>query len=244
MNAEKNHVPMVEKTLDVIEYIAQSSGSVTLSELRRALRISQPSCYRIVQTLLDRAWLERRNGNGFDIAPALARVAEKRRFRVERYRVLNPILNSLVKATGCSVKYSVRDGEDFVNACAAREPESLLTFSEPGHRCSLSIPGSVSVVFLGEESDEALRSLLTPGELRLFSLPIRNYRRLGYSFMEGSSKRKNANPLDIASFPVFRERELLGVVSFLGLPGSMKSRLDTLMKAAVPFFAVIRDTEI
>jgi len=66
---KKNTVPMLEKAMDLLEYIGASDSSVTLPELQKNLGIAQASCYRIASTLLQRGWLEKRSGYRYEIAP-------------------------------------------------------------------------------------------------------------------------------------------------------------------------------
>ena len=56
---KKNTVPILEKALDMLEYIGASSTAVSLPELQENLEIAQASCYRIATTLVRRGWLEK-----------------------------------------------------------------------------------------------------------------------------------------------------------------------------------------
>ena len=88
MKKNKNTIPILEKSLDVMEYIAASETPVRLPELQENLGIAQASCYRIVATLVHRGWLEKYSGNRYEIAAGMARVADKTRFRLEKYKHL------------------------------------------------------------------------------------------------------------------------------------------------------------
>ena len=155
--ANPNRVPILEKAIEIVEYIGAHPERVTQSELQRALGISQASCYRIVATLVERNWLVKVGSRHYDISGGLAAVAKKVAFRLERYRKLQPVLNHLANELGFSVKLSIRDGEEFVNVCAAKPAGEAIVFSEPGFRCPLSEVASVSTVFLAEESRERQR---------------------------------------------------------------------------------------
>jgi len=105
----KNSIPILEKSLDVIEYIAASDTPVRLPELQENPGIAQASCCRIVSTLLQRGWLEKCPGNRCEIAAGLVRVTDKIRFRLEKYKHRQPAMNRLANLTGFSAKLSVPD---------------------------------------------------------------------------------------------------------------------------------------
>lgn len=239
METEKNNVPMLEKALAVLTYIAASPGSVTLPELQKNLGIPYASCYRIVHTLVKSSFLERCGGGGFDIGAELLRTAQKKNFHLEKYRKFQSVLEALVRSCGFAVKISVRTGDSFVNVCAARDPESLLAFSEPGYCAPLGIPASVSTIFLAEEPDDAQKRIVEAGEWPRFVSLLKYYRTHGYCFIRGGRGGDARFPLDTLSFPLRRGGILRAVVSFLGLAGSMCGKQKIIAERAAPFFELL-----
>ena len=222
----KNTVPMLEKALDVLEYIGASDSAVSLPELQENLGIAQASCYRIAVTLVRRRWLEKRSDNRYEIAAGINRAAEKIRFRLERYKHLQPTMNRLADQVGFSMKFSVRDGDEFVNVCSAQCRFGLLNFSDPGFRSPLSELASVSTIFLSESLPEEPRRLLEEDQLDAFAAMQTFYREKGYSFIPGKSGKNAKYPFDTLSLPVRNETgRLLGVVSALSLPGGLADDL-------------------
>ena len=61
--ADSNRIPVLEKAIEVMEYIATHPGAVSRTELQKALGIPQATCYRIVATLAEKGWLEASRGN-------------------------------------------------------------------------------------------------------------------------------------------------------------------------------------
>jgi len=241
MNA-KNNVPMLEKALDVLEYIGSHPTPVTLPELQRSLGIAQASCYRIVMTLLWRNWLEKRSGNRYDIAAGLAAVTDKMRFRLERYQALQPAMNHLANTLGCSGKFSVRDGDEWVNVCSARVATAgAVIFSEPGLRMPLSAPASVGTIFLASADTSEADVLVDDAHRECFRAHLRYYRKHGYCFQPGSTRKDAEYHFDTLSLPVERNGCLLGVLSLLGLPGRLAEDLPALLQRARPFLAVLAD---
>ena len=219
MEATKNTVPMLQKALDILEYIGDSPAPVTLPELQRSLGISQSSCFRIVATLVARRWLDKCAGNAYEIAPGILPVAAKARLRLEPYRKLQPALNRLANQIGYSVKFSVRDGDEFVNVCTAKARQDALIFSEPGFRSPLDEPASVSTIMLAEAGENDWKRL-TAADPKEYARLRKLYARGGFCFIAGSAEKGARHPFDTLSVPVRDEAgKLLGVISLLSLPG-------------------------
>lgn len=220
---QKNTVPILEKALDILEYIGESQTPVRLPELQENLGIAQASCYRIVKTLLHRSWLEKCSGNRYEIAPGILNVAEKARFRLAKYSRLQPVMNRLANQIGYSAKYSVLDGEEFVNVCSARCRHEQLNFSEPGFRSSLYDIATVSTIFLAEKSFPGQGKCREKVQSHKFLALLDFYQMHGYCFIRGETGKDPEYPFDTLSFPVRNaEGVLLGVVSFLSLPGRLE----------------------
>ena len=226
----KNTVPMLEKALDVLEYIGASTTAVTLPELQANLDIAQASCYRIATTLVRRGWLEKCAGGRYEIAPGLVRVGEKIRFRLEKYRHLQPLMTRLANQIGFSSKFSVRDGDEFVNVCSAQCRSGLLSFSEPGFRSSLREIASVSAVFLSESPVPERNRLIPENAKETFRELCAQYGRKGYCVIHGQPGRNAVYPFDTLSFPVKKGETLLGVISFLSLPGVLDEERDRIAR--------------
>ena len=225
----KNTVPMVEKTLDMLEYIGASETAVSLPELQENLGIAQASCYRIATTLVRRGWLEKRSDNRYEIAAGISRAADKIRFRMERYKRLQPTMDRLANRIGFSAKFSVRDGDEFVNVCSAQCRSGLLNFSDPGFRSRLDELASVSAIFLSESSREEQLRLLSRNKLAQFEAMQSFYKEHGCSFIPGQHGKNAKYPFDTLSFPIRGEDgRLRGVISFLSLPGSLENALDNI----------------
>lgn len=220
---QKNTVPMLEKALDILEYIGASENPVSLPELQRNLGIVQASCYRIAATLVERGWLEKCSGKGYEIAPGIIPVAEKIRSRFTKYTHLQPFMNRLANHFGFSVKFSILDGDEFVNVCSAQCRFAPLSFSEPGFRFPLREIATVSTIFLAEKSLTEHKRILKEEQYALLQKHLQFYQQNGYCFMQGETYKNTKFPFDTLSFPVRNEDgSLSGVLSFLSLPGELE----------------------
>ena len=222
---KKNIVPILEKAIDIMEYLGAAPDPVSQPELQKALHIPQATCYRIVTTLVERGWLEKRGAKHFDIAAGLAAITEKTGLRLEKYRKLQPLMNRIVAEAGFSAKFSIRDGTEFINVCTAKNRSEAVVFSEVGFRAPLGRPASVSTIFLAELTEEEQLRMVGPDHCSAFRENLAFYRRHGSSFQNGSASPRADYHFDTLSFPVRFNGRLIGVLSLLSLPGILERKM-------------------
>jgi len=222
MDAAKNRIPILERSVAVLEYIAAHPGRVSQSELISALGIPQASCYRIVATLVAARWLDRSSDRTYDIAPGVAAVGRKAELRLEKFRRLQPILDRLARQAGYSVKFSIRDGAEQLNVAGAKAPWDLALTAAPGTRCPLTEGGSVATIILAALTDTERKAVLrgTP-DARRIEAAIAEYRRDGCSFNPASAHFGGKPAVDALSVPVMKKRHLAGVLTLLSMPGEL-----------------------
>lgn len=212
-----NRIPVLEKAVDILEYIGSHPGPVTRTELQQALGIPQATCYRVIATLLEKQWLEAFSGNRYDLTWHLCKLTGKKRFDPEAYKKFQPLLNRLAGQLRFPVKLSIRDGEEFINVCSAQATWDVSLFSEPGTRCPVDCSSSVGTVFFAEAGGKG-----SDAESRK---RIEDYRKNGRSFNPGTLDPGSRFHVDTLSFPVRRGDSLLAVLSVLSIPG-MLARAD------------------
>lgn len=224
MDPDKNRIPVLERAIEIVEYIASHPGRVTQPELIAALKIPQATCYRIVATLVAANYLSKSANKSYDIAPALARLGRKIDVSLEKYRPLQPALEHLARTVGFSVKFSVRDGSEHVNVLSAKAPWDVALTAAPGTRFPLAAPGSVAVILLAAQPEEALRKLLADAPRREVILErIAAFRRDGCSFYPASAEEGRKSGIDALSIPVTgRGGETAGVLTLLSMPGELE----------------------
>ena len=240
MAPEKNRIPVLERSVAVLEYIAAHPGRVSQSELVSALKIPQATCYRIVATLVAAQWLDKSADRTYDIAPGVAKVGRKAELRLEKFRVLQPVLDHLARKVGYSVKFSIRDGAEQLNAASAKAPWDVALTAAPGTRYPLAGGGSVAVVILAELADAERKKLLANApEARRIEAAVSNFRRDGFSFNPASAHFGTHPVVDALSVPVRKGRRLAGVLTLLGMPGELaradRKNLENELAAAAGF---------
>ena len=151
-----NIIPAVDKAAGMLECLGGSISGMSQAELCRSLNITQSTCYRIIQTLLEHKWICRCGGNRYDIAPGLLPVTEKLTDATRRFRHLQPQLEILSTRTGLSCKLSIRQGQDQVTILRAESPRPMAVSGRVGTHFPL-IEGSVGAALLcGTERKDIL----------------------------------------------------------------------------------------
>lgn len=151
---------LLQRGLDILEFLAACSDPVGIRELAQAVELSPSTCYRLLQILEERGyvhqdepsrrwelWLKplelgmrRLNGPGL---PSLAR----------------PHLTELMRATNETAFLGVRDGDQIVYVDVILSQQALRTDVTLGSRWPLH-SGALGKVLLSELPDDALAQLL------------------------------------------------------------------------------------
>ena len=150
-------------------------------------------------------------------------------------------MNRIANRIGFSVKFSVRDGDEFVNVSAAQCRSEQLRFSEPGFRSQLGEIATVSTIFLAESAEKELNRILHPLDRDAFSENRAFYLRNGFSFIRGQTEKDAAHPFDTLSFPVRKNGALAGTVSFLSRPGILEEECGRIATVIPPYLVGLAD---
>lgn len=74
--ANSNLVNSLLKGLDIITLVGRSKNGMRLSEIADLMNLKVPAVHNLIRTLLERGFLEKRNGNLLYIGPALMDITE------------------------------------------------------------------------------------------------------------------------------------------------------------------------
>ena len=105
-------IPAVEKTIAILERMAQQNGSLTHAQLAQECGITASTCYRILRSLMKYGWINKEADGSFSLSGgllplSLGVVSQKG----ENWENAQAILDSLAAGTGLSCKLSIRKGE-------------------------------------------------------------------------------------------------------------------------------------
>lgn len=106
---DKNHIPVIDRMLDILELIERRRDGSTIKELCSALGAPRSTVYRILNTLESRQVVRRRSTGNYVLGPRLlsfaAQVGDSQ--ATDLARVAAPHMERLAIDTGQSVKFSI-----------------------------------------------------------------------------------------------------------------------------------------
>ena len=152
-------IPSVEKAIDVLLLLASSPELSHVRLLAQHLKISQSTCYRILQTLEKRNWVHLLADGGFELSSGLMPVAKVLFRNMDMEKQLQPILDQFVKLSGVSGKISIRQGNDALTLICATANKPMSLSSQPGLSFSLAY-GSSGAAFLSALSEKEVKDIL------------------------------------------------------------------------------------
>lgn len=231
---DKNTIPAVEKTLQLIEYLAQAKTPLSRTELAKQLHVTPSTCYRILQTLLKYGWISRADNTRFSLGGGLLPIARDLCDAASRYDQLQGTLDRLAKKTGLSSKFSIRRNVKQITILRGEPGTNVHVSGKVGGEFPI-VEGSVGAVLLSkEEPDEIADMMLKCQEdipesmdSKLLMKRILFYRKNGYVICDNN--RWNIHAM---STGVYENGELSGVLTLLGWEADFRSsRLAALEKS-------------
>lgn len=154
-----NSIPAVEKTIALLNYLSENRQGATQAQLKKELKISMSSAYRILQTLLDSHWVRKSPAGIYRLGNGLLPLFTQFRGGVEMMENFQHIIDRVVLQDDVACKISVRRGKDQVTLMRA-EPNAPITLTGKTGSHFPVVEGSVGAALLCRETDEAIRELL------------------------------------------------------------------------------------
>ena len=159
----------LERLITILEVIAVVGRPVTAGEVQAASGLPKPTCYRLVQTLLDQGLVEDPNGDGrYVIGDRLIRIALLGKSDVDVRRVSAPLLKAAATTFNETV-FLARFRESRIEIIHVETPEDPgRAFIHPGigerpmHACSCSKA-------IAAFAEPGFRDTILNGTLRAFT---------------------------------------------------------------------------
>lgn len=107
-------VIVLEKTLNIIEYLSQNNAPVSLSQISKDTSISKTTVHRLLQTLLARHYVEKNELQQYSIGWKLIQLVSNQINHLELQTEANPILSNLREELRLSVHLGILDGQEVV----------------------------------------------------------------------------------------------------------------------------------
>lgn len=192
----------VTRALSLMEAFAVGESSLSLAELSRRAQMHKTTVLRLARTLALSQYMVQTDDGQWRLGPAAGWLGARYQAGFDVNGVVEPTLHQLVKETGESASFYVREGD--IRACVARVegPQSVRHHVRIGERLPLDrgAPGRVILAFSGAAGEpyEAIRKRgfhLSLGErepeVSSVAAPVfgLNWRLLGSMCISGPSSR-------------------------------------------------------
>jgi DNA-binding IclR family transcriptional regulator len=207
----------VTRALSLMEAFAVGEPSLTLAELSRRAGMHKTTALRLARTLALSQYMVQTEDGLWRLGPAAGWLGARYQAGFDVNRVVEPALHELVKATGESASFYVREGD--IRSCVARVegPQSVRHNVRIGERLPLDrgAPGRVILAFSGANGApyEAIRERgfhISLGEreaeVASVAAPVfaLNWRLLGSLCISGPSSRLTKAKLEKHAKSVIR----------------------------------------
>lgn len=193
-----NGVTAVTRALSLMEAFEVGEFSLALAELSRRADMHKTTVLRLARTLAQSHYMVQTDDGQWRLGPAAGWLGARYQAGFDVNNVVEPALHELVKLTGESASFYVREGS--IRSCVARVegPQSVRHNVRIGERLPLDrgAPGRVILAFSGEKGE-----------------PYETIRRRGFQISMGE---REAEVSSVAA-PVFRTNwSLLGSMCISG----------------------------
>ena len=195
-------VVAVTRALSLMEAFAIGESALSLAELSRRAGMHKTTALRLARTLALSSYMVQTDDGLWRLGPAAGWLGARYQAGFDVNNVVEPTLHELVKATGESASFYVREGD--IRSCVARVegPQSVRHNVRIGERLPLNrgAPGRVILAFSGAKGEpyEAIRKCgyhVSTGEreaeVSSVAAPVfgTNWRLLGSMCISGPSSR-------------------------------------------------------
>jgi IclR family transcriptional regulator, acetate operon repressor len=224
-------VQSVERTLDLLEYLARSSSWVRISELSNATGQPVGTIHRLLKTLVGRKYAVRdSHTRRYALGPAFRLLADAGLQTIDWSEIGTPLLRELVEISGETANLAVMEGNRAVYVAQAQPVRMVRMFTELGNRVPLHCTGCGKVL-LAYQPDSVIASIIAetglPGytdktitDAGQFQQELEMIRQQGYAVDNGEQEEG----VRCLSVPVYGPKGKVVAAMSISGPGS---RLDS-----------------
>lgn len=182
-------VQSVERVFDLLEYIADEGGEISLSDLATRSKLPLPTIHRLLRTLVTMGYVRQLPSRRYALGARLIRLGERASGQLGS--VAQPELTWLVRELGETANMAMLDGDHTVYVAQSPSPHAMRMFTEVGRRANLHDTG-VGKAILAMLDDDQIRRIVertgmpTPtrkshGDLDRLLADVHRIRTRGYS---------------------------------------------------------------
>lgn len=146
-------VQSVDRTVELLELLADAGGKATLSELASQTELPLPTIHRLMRTLLAHGYVRQLPSREYSLGPRLIRLGESAGRQFGSHA--QPYLAQLADELGESVNLAMIDRDMVVYVAQAASTHSMRMFTEVGRRVHTHSTG-VGKAILAELPDQTV----------------------------------------------------------------------------------------
>lgn len=188
----KGGVQSVERAFALLDCIANSSGSATLSHIASEVNLPLPTIHRLLNTLVNLGVVRQLSNRGYALGPGLVRLGNLAGQQLGA--IARPYLRTLVEELGESANVATLDGDMIIYIDQVASQRQMRMFTEVGRRTHTHDTG-VGKAMLAELEPEQVRHIVstagmpTPtehsiGTIEELETELERIRARGYSIDE------------------------------------------------------------
>ncbi|MDF3130932.1 helix-turn-helix domain-containing protein [Kiritimatiellaeota bacterium B1221] len=169
--SSNQRIPILNRTLQVLEALTQR-GQASAKQLSIDLDIPPATCYRILNTLADANWLLRDEVGDYRLSFGISRLGGLASDMARFFAISNQPIADLADQIDCSVKISIREGDDWLILARHERTKPKTILNKVGIRDCVAI-GSAGAVLLRNTSDvEILRIIKERPSIPKEQIPV------------------------------------------------------------------------
>lgn len=202
----------VLKALDVLECVANADHPLSAQQVAEALKISRPTAYRLLLTLVSRGYVTEVDGARFRLGTQALSLSNKVLSSIDLPEVARPYMRELSDLTNETVNLSILEGAEILYIARVESSQSIRMMSTIGTRSHLhsTSMGKALLAFLPGEEQRSLvekitltpRTAATIAERDLLIKELANVRKQGFAI----DNEENEAGVRCVGAPIFDHR--------------------------------------
>jgi len=152
-------VKSATRAIDVLELVGSAETPLSFLDIGAHLGIPNSSLFYLLNTLIQRGYLQQDDSRTYQLGPAIARLANAVNATVSWIEIVEPLVDRVWTQVQETTSYMERRGDEIECLISKLAPHSLLPVHRVGQRAPLYVFSGGKIV-LAELDDEALDAYL------------------------------------------------------------------------------------
>lgn len=160
--AESRALQGVEQAVRVLEFVADSDTDVRLTQVVKAVDLSQSTVHRLLRSWCELGYLDVNDAGGYRLGGKLFELAARYRDRLDLRAIARPFLAEVNTRTNETIHLSVLDGTEVVYLDKIEGRQPIRVFTAVGRRGPLHATSSGKAI-MAFRNDEVVAALVERG---------------------------------------------------------------------------------